>query len=105
MVSRLFTEMAGSLFCGLSNGKIVGFLSATGHRFELTEHSKEVHAMALIDHVLISGDFSGVLKFWKAGVDLEGRPTFNCVSTINLGTGIKCIKEIVVATSEGTTVK
>lgn len=83
-VTKIFLA-ADCLFCGLHDGRIKGFHRTSGATFELIGHAREVHAIALLENILISADFSGNVRFWKPALTQTQSVTFECAQVFEAG--------------------
>lgn len=90
-LSMFFGE--GCLICGLNDGTIKIFDRETGYEITLKGHKVEVHCVKLIDRILVSGDWSGLLKLWTPNTVEKN---FNETASINVGNPITCFVDVLI---------
>ncbi|KAL8272017.1 hypothetical protein Esti_004141 [Eimeria stiedai] len=80
--------LGGALFAGLGDGKIKVFL-ASGLIRELNGHEKSVHALLLVEGVLLSADWGGCLRFWRFD---ETQQTFVLFQMLSVEGNVCCLQ-------------
>ncbi|XP_053991268.1 uncharacterized protein LOC128883190 isoform X2 [Hylaeus volcanicus] len=88
-LSMFFGE--GCLICGLNDGTIKIFDRETGYEITLKGHKVEVHCVKLIDRILVSGDWNGLLKLWTPNA---AEKNFNETASIDVGSPITCFVDV-----------
>lgn len=84
---------SGCLVCGLSNGAVKVYEREHGREMTLTGHTSEVHCVKLIDHVLITGDWSGSLRLWTPDAMQK---SFVQTASIEIGSPITCFIDVTI---------
>ncbi|PHJ23145.1 zinc finger (ccch type) motif-containing protein [Cystoisospora suis] len=86
---RTMTCVEGVLFVGLQLGLIKAFMT-NGEIKELKRHTGAVECLLLIDDVLVSGSWDGLICMWR----YEANAGFLLVKELQISGNITCLKEI-----------